>query len=42
MIKLMSYKIIYVIVTINDWKIEQINVKTIFFYDKVEKNIYVH
>ncbi len=41
MIKSMSYMIIYVIVAVNNWKIEQMNVKTIFLYDKVEKNIYV-
>ncbi len=28
MMKLMNYKIMYVIVIVNDWKIEQINVKT--------------
>jgi hypothetical protein len=35
MIKLMNYKIMYVIIVVNDWKIEQMNVKTIFLYDKV-------
>jgi hypothetical protein len=30
MIKSMSYKTMYVIIVVNDWKIEQMNVKTIF------------
>jgi hypothetical protein len=31
MIKSMNYKTMYVIIAINDWEIEQMNVKTIFF-----------
>ena len=41
MIKSMSYKIIFVIVAINDWDIEQMNVKIVFFYDIVNEKIYV-
>ncbi len=41
MIKLMSYKIMYVIVVVNDWEIEQMNVKTTFLYEKIEKDVYV-
>ncbi len=41
MIKSMSYKIMYVIAAVNDWKIEQMNVKTIFLYEKIEKDVYV-
>ncbi len=39
--KSMSYKIMYVIVIVNDWEIEQMNVKTIFLYEKIKKNVYV-
>ncbi len=41
MIKSMSYKTMYVIIAINDWKIEQMNVKTTFLYDKILENLYV-
>jgi hypothetical protein len=41
MIKSMSYKTMYVIIVVNDWKIEQMNVKTIFLYDKVLEDVYV-
>jgi hypothetical protein len=41
MIKSMNYKIMYVIIAINDWKIEQMNVKTIFLYDKIHENVFV-
>jgi hypothetical protein len=41
MIKSMSYKAMYVIIVVNDWKIEQMNVKTIFLYDKILENVYV-
>ena len=37
----MNYKIIFVIVVVNDWKLKQINVKIVFFYDTIEKKIYV-
>jgi hypothetical protein len=40
-IKLMNYKTMYVIIVINDWEIEQINVKTIFLYDKILEDVYV-
>ncbi len=39
--KSMSYKIMYVIVVVNDWEIEQMNVKTIILYEKIEKDVYV-
>jgi hypothetical protein len=41
MIKLMSYKTMYVIIVVNDWKIEQMNVKTTFLYDKILEDVYV-
>jgi hypothetical protein len=41
MIKSMNYKTMYVIIIINDWKIEQMNVKTTFLYDKILENVYV-
>jgi hypothetical protein len=41
MIKSMSYKTMYVIIAINDWEIEQMNVKTIFLYDKIHENVFV-
>jgi hypothetical protein len=41
MIKSMSYKIMYVIIVINDWKIEQMNVKIAFLYDKIHENVFV-
>jgi hypothetical protein len=40
MIKSMNYKTMYVIIVINDWKIEQMNVKTIFLYDKIHENVF--
>jgi hypothetical protein len=41
MIKSMNYKTMYIIIVVNDWKIEQMNVKTIFLYDKILENVYV-
>jgi hypothetical protein len=41
MIKSMNYKTMYVIIAVNDWKIEQMNVKTTFLYDKILEEIYV-
>jgi hypothetical protein len=41
MIKSMSYKAMYVIIVVNDWEIEQMNVKTTFLYDKILENVYV-
>jgi hypothetical protein len=41
MIKSMNYKTMYVIIVVNDWKIEQMNVKTIFLYDKILEDVYV-
>ncbi len=41
MMKSMNYKIMYVIVVVNDWEIKQMNVKMIFLYEKIEKNVYV-
>jgi hypothetical protein len=31
----------YVIIVVNDWKIKQMNVKTIFLYDKILENVYI-
>jgi hypothetical protein len=41
MIKLMNYKTMYVIIVVNDWKIEQMNVKMIFLYNKILEDVYV-
>jgi hypothetical protein len=41
MIKSMNYKTMYVIIVVNDWKIEQMNVKTVFLYDKIHENVFV-
>jgi hypothetical protein len=41
MIKSMSYKTMYVIIVVNDWEIEQMNVKTTFLYDKIYENVFV-
>jgi hypothetical protein len=41
MIKLMNYKVMYVIIIVNDWNIKQINVKIVFLYEKIEKDVYV-
>jgi hypothetical protein len=41
MIKSMSYKTMYVIIVVNDWKIEQMNVKIAFLYDKIHENVFV-
>ncbi len=41
MIKSMSYKAMYVIIVVNDWEIEQMNVKTVFLYDKILEDVYV-
>ncbi len=41
MIILMNYKTRYIIIVVNDWKIEQMNVKIVFLYDKVHKNVFV-
>ena len=37
----MSYKIIFVMIAILDYKIKQINVKTAFLYENIEENIYI-
>jgi hypothetical protein len=41
MIKSMNYKTMYVIIVVNDWEIEQMNVKTIFLYDNIHENVFV-
>ena len=40
-IKLIIYKILFVIIVFNDWNIEQINVKTIFLYENLNEFIYI-
>ena len=37
----MNYKIIFVITVVNNWNIEQMNVKIAFFYEYVNKKIYI-
>ena len=41
MIKLMSYKAIFVLTAALNWNVKQINVKTAFLYDNVQETIYV-
>jgi hypothetical protein len=41
MIKSMNYKTMYIIIVVNDWKIEQMNVKTTFLNDKIHENVFV-
>jgi hypothetical protein len=41
MIKFMSYKTMYIITIVNDWEIEQMNVKIAFLYDKIHENVFV-
>jgi hypothetical protein len=31
----------YVIIVVNDWEIEQMNVKIVFLYDKIHENVFV-
>ena len=40
-VKLISYKVIFVIAVANNWNIEQMNVKTAFFYGDINEEIYV-
>jgi hypothetical protein len=37
----MNYKTMYVIIVVNDWKIEQMNIKIVFSYDKIHENVFV-
>ena len=37
----MSYKIIFVIVAVNDWDLKQMNVKIVFLYKNIKEKIYV-
>jgi hypothetical protein len=40
-IKSMNYKTMYVIIVVNDWEIEQMNVKIVFLYNKIHENVFV-
>jgi hypothetical protein len=40
-IKFMNYKTMYVIIVVNDWEIEQMNVKIVFLYNKIHENVFV-
>ena len=40
-VKQLSYKILFVIQAMFEWKCHQMNVKTAFLHDKIEKEIYV-
>jgi hypothetical protein len=42
MIQSMNYKSMYVIIAVNDWKIEQMNVKIVFLYDKIHEKVFVY
>jgi hypothetical protein len=41
MIKSLSYKTMYIIIVVNDWKIDQMNVKIVFLYNKIHENVFV-
>ena len=41
MIKFMFYKMIFILIVIEDLELKQINVKIVFLYNNVEKKIYV-
>jgi hypothetical protein len=41
MIESINYKTMYVIIVVNDCKIEKMNVKMIFLYDKILEDVYV-
>ena len=41
-IKFINYRIIIIIIiAINNWNIEQMNIKIVFFYEKINEKIYV-
>ena len=40
-VKPMSYKAIFAIAAAYDWEIEQIDVKTAFFYSEIEEDIWI-
>ena len=40
-IKSMLYKTIFTLIVVEDWDLKQMNVKIVFLYDQVEKEIYV-
>ena len=40
-VKLMSYKAIFVLIAALDWNVEQMDVKIVFLYDNVQETIYV-
>ena len=37
----MSYKLLFVIAVVNDFKIKQIDIKTAFFYGDIDTKIYI-
>ena len=41
-IKFMSYKIIFVFVIVLNWKLKQMNVKIVFFYDDINFDVYLY
>ena len=40
-VKFINYKAIFAIAVVNDWDIEQMNVKIAFFYENIDEEIYV-
>ena len=40
-IKLISYKAIFILTATLNWNVKQINVKIVFLYDNVQETIYV-
>jgi hypothetical protein len=41
MIKSMNYKTMYIIIVVNNWEIEQMNVKIAFLYNKIHENVFI-
>ena len=41
MIKPILYKTIFALTAAEDWNLKQINVKIVFLYDQVQKEIYI-
>ena len=41
MVKLISYKLLFIITVVNDLKIEQMDIKTAFLYGDIDTEIYI-
>jgi hypothetical protein len=40
-VKLISYKTIFVLAIAYDWELEQIDIKTIFLYGDIKENVWI-